>query len=229
MRAALRRAAPPLAAVAVLALPAGARAEWGGSVAVESDARFRGISLTDERPAARVTLGYDHASGGYAGASLGNVAFEGRGRYPALLGYAGITGAAAAGWRWDAGATYWHVAGMSRYDYAEAYAGVLGERWSARLFVSPDYYGGGARTAYVELDAGWPFAAGWRVAAHVGVLRRIDVGGAGARTDGRVSAAVQVGAVELQFAWVGVTTGGPYVASYDQRRSTLVASAAFAF
>ena len=229
MQATLRRAAPRLAALAVLALPAGARAEWGGSVVLESDARFRGISLTDERPAAHVTLGYDHAGGGYAGASLGNVAFEGRGEYPALLGYAGITGAVGAGWRWDAGATYWHVAGLSRYDYGEAYAGVLGERWSARLSLSPDYYGGGARTAYAELDAGWPLAAGWRVAAHVGVLRRVDVGGAGARADGRLAAAVQLGAVEVQLAWVGVTSVGPYVASYDQRRSTLVASAAFAF
>ena len=228
MLAALRRAAPPLAALALL-VPAGARAEWGGSVVVESDARFRGISLTDERPAARVTLGYDHAGGGYAGASLGNVVFEGRGEYAALLGYAGISGAAGAGWRWDAGATYWHVAGLSRYDYGEAYAGVLGERWSARLFLSPDYYGGGAHTAYVELDAGWPFAAGWRVAAHVGMLRRVDAGGAGVRSDGRLGAAVQVGAVELQLAWVGVSPGGPYVASYNQRRSTLVASAAFAF
>ena len=39
------------------------------SAAIESDYRFRGISLSDGKPDVRFNIGYDHKSGAYAGLS----------------------------------------------------------------------------------------------------------------------------------------------------------------
>lgn len=47
-----------------------AYAQVGASLSADTDFRYRGVSLTDGRPVARVTASYDHSSGGYGGASL---------------------------------------------------------------------------------------------------------------------------------------------------------------
>ena len=48
-------------------LVSGTRAEVSGSVTLVSDYRFRGVSLSDESPAAQFSLAYDNRSGWYAG------------------------------------------------------------------------------------------------------------------------------------------------------------------
>lgn len=72
MQAAFRRL--PLAATAVFALAMAvsrvADAEFSASATVESEYRFRGVALTDDKPDARIELSYDHPSGAYAGFSL---------------------------------------------------------------------------------------------------------------------------------------------------------------
>jgi len=51
----------------LLAFSGASNAQFGASLGVESDARFRGISLSGGRPDLRLSLSYDHASGVYAG------------------------------------------------------------------------------------------------------------------------------------------------------------------
>ena len=46
-----------------------AHAQMSGSIGIQSDYRFRGISLTGRQPVVTLDLAYDHPSGLYAGAS----------------------------------------------------------------------------------------------------------------------------------------------------------------
>jgi uncharacterized protein (TIGR02001 family) len=225
-------------------LHAASRAQVGGSVLLESDQRFRGVSLSGGRPAARLTVAYDHPGGGYAGASATGVAFDAGERRLALLGYLGYGGRMSNGLAWEAGGTYAHYAGDSRYDYGEAFAGLSGQRWSARLHHSPDYFGLGVRTVYAELGAGSPLGEAGRVFGHVGALVRL--GGApstagydrAAPDGGRVRYDARLGgawrllrAGEVQLAWVGGSggEGGFYPAAAGQGRSAVVLSTSYAF
>ena len=233
-RAALTRLKKTGSLLLLLLAPAAAHSQVGGSVVAETDYRFRGVSLSSQRPDLRLTLAYDHPGGAYAtyaGLSATTVEFEPEGRRASLLGYAGFTGSvgpAGHGWRWDAGLTYTRTAGESRYDYGEVHAGLLGEHASLRLYLSPDYFGSGAATAYLELDAGWLLAPPWRLFAHLGSLQRLD-GGEGRRIDTRLGAGLRAGELELQLAWVSNWRDGLYPVAYEQRRSTLVFSASVAF
>ena len=222
------RALRGFALAASLLAPSWAEAQLGGSVVVESDYRFRGVSLSSERPNLRLTLSLDHASGAYGGVSASGVEFERGRRLASLLSYAGFSAPFGTTLRWDIGATYTHAAGDARYDYGEAYAGLIGERWSLRAYLAPDYFGSGARTAYAELDAGWPLGTRRRLFAHLGALRRLGAPSS-SRVDVRAGAGWRIGEGELQLAWVGVQRSGPFATTYDQRRNTLVLSASYAF
>ena len=59
-----------LACVFSCALAGAAHAQLGGSVAVDTDDRYRGVSLGDSQPGLRLTLNYDAPERWYAGASL---------------------------------------------------------------------------------------------------------------------------------------------------------------
>ena len=38
------------------------------------------------------------------------------------------------GWAWEVGATLSHFGGDADHDYGEAFGGLIGEGWSARLY-----------------------------------------------------------------------------------------------
>lgn len=78
-----KKIAPALLAgllTGILAFPAQAQEEegwwYGGSFLLTSDYVFRGVSQTDEGPAAQGSLDFGHASGFYAGAWASNVDFD---------------------------------------------------------------------------------------------------------------------------------------------------------
>lgn len=225
-----------LVALPLLLLTAAARGQFSASVLAESDYRFRGVSLSDEDPDLHLSLAYDHASGWYAGASATGVELEPRQRDAELLGYLGYaqrpTGP---GTRpaWELGAAVAHFAGAAHYDYLEVYAGVLEQRWNARLYYSPDYFGRGVRTAYAELNGGWPLAPTLRAFGHAGALLRLagpaPPGAQRWRYDTRVGLSLAVDACELQLAWVWSSRGGPYPAAYEHKRSAVVLSASYFF
>lgn len=206
-----------------------AQAQWGATLGVESDLRFRGVSLSDGRPDLRLSLSYDHASGAFAGASATQVEFV-RGRHALqLLGYAGYVARVAPGIGAEFGITSSVFSGNARYNYTEAFAGVLGERMSLRAYYAPDYFGFGQATVYVELDANAPLAPRWRVFGHAGALTALVCqaveDGRRTRTDLRVGLGFAAApSLDVQLAWVTATGGGPYVVEYSTRRSTAVLS-----
>ena len=218
--------------IAGLALAAPAQAQLGATAGVDSDYRYRGVSLSDSQPSVRLTLNYDAAERWYAGVSATSARLAGQDNYTQLLGYVGWSMPAFAGQSLEVGLDGSHFAGISGYDFAEAYAGLLGDRWSARLYFAPNYYGQGVRTLYAELNAYLALDPRSRLFAHVGVLYPISGAvGEADRTRGDVSlgAALVLRSWDLHVAWVAATHGGPYPAVYGGRASALVAGVSFAF
>lgn len=227
-RAAGRAALTAALLLVSCASSAQAQLQIGGSLAVETDYRFRGISLSDEQPDARASIVLDHAGGAYAGASITAVKFPAYPRGAGLLAYGGYTAALTGTLRWEAGATWSHYPGdTSFYDYGEVYVGLLAPRWSLRGYYAPDYFGLGERTVYLEANGSRPIALAWQLIGHLGVLQPTD--GSAARFDVRLGAVWRVGEVDLQLAWVGVRGGHIYPSGYGQRDDTLVLGAAWSF
>jgi uncharacterized protein (TIGR02001 family) len=93
-----------------------------GGVAVVSDYRFRGVSLSDKDFAVQPTLTIKHESGLYAGVWGSNLA-ENAGDDIEVDLYAGFAGGDAI--TYDIGATYYVYPGVSAFNYVE-FTGKLG-------------------------------------------------------------------------------------------------------
>jgi uncharacterized protein (TIGR02001 family) len=219
--------------VVMIGLSAAACGQTAVSLNAETDYRFRGVSLSRSKPDARLNLDYDDPRGWYAGASATAAQFNTGSREAQWLAYLGWVQRAAGALGWEIGATTTHFAGDSTYDYAEAYVGLIAERWNSRAYVSPSYFGAGNRTVYAEVNGGTPLQSPWRVFAHLGALAATGSVRAGhgrrVRFDGRFGVAAAIGNGELQLAWVGAGRGGLYPVSYSERRQAWVLSAIVAF
>lgn len=211
-----------------------ARADVGATLSVQTDARERGVSYTGNRPGAQVGLSWDGASGWYAGMSLARFRFDANRRGGWLRAYGGRVFELRPGLDAEGGLVLHRYEGLSRYDYAEAYAGLLGEGWTVRLHHAPDDYGSGQRTLYGEANLRWPATAPLAAVGHVGVLRSHGASRwvnqpyndhGSTRVDLRAGASWQLGERwELQLAWVSASRGGPVMFSSVTRRSTAVLS-----
>ena len=211
-----------------------AQAQFAASAGVDSEYRFRGVSLSDGRPGLRLSLSYDHPGGAYAGTSATEAELARGQRYTQLLGYAGFVTRTEQGCSWEFGLSASHFGGDSSYDYAEVFAGLLTERWSLRVYYAPDYFGRGQATAYAELDGHLALAPPWRLFGHAGALAVVggvvDRDTRTTRTDLRAGLGLTVASFDVQLAWVGASRGGPYPADYGGMRRTgwvLSASASF--
>lgn len=217
-----RRAALALAAM-LLAGPA--LAQWSGSIGAESDYRFRGESLGGGRPTLRLGVNYDGASGWYGGASATQTQLEPGERYAQVLGYVGRVHRLGPAASVEIGATQSVFVADRRYDFAEAYAGLLFSSGSVRLAWSPDYFGRHVRTAYLDANAHLPLAGRARLLAHAGVLVPLSSAPSyaladanRARADVRTGIGWSAGSLDLNLTWSGVTRGGPPPVSPPQRR-----------
>ncbi|MBV8503170.1 MAG: hypothetical protein JO006_15820 [Paucibacter sp.] len=203
-------------------------ADVGGSLAVQSDTRWRGLSYSDGKPQAQASVAVDHADSGlYGGALLTRVSFDYDRDSTAAQLYAGRVFRLQPGLDTEFGAQYTHFAALTRYDYGEVFAGLLGEAWNTRLYLSNDYFGSGQRSAYVELNLQQPLPWGLSGQAHVGWLRGIGRArwpnpDGDSRPDWRIGVARRMGVFEAQLGWVGATRGGPYTWVSAAHREALV-------
>ena len=108
------------AAVAAWLLAGPAHGQLGATVAVDSDYRSRGVSLSDSNPSPRLTLNYEGAQRWYAGASATRAALTEQDTYPQLIGYAGWVASAVDGRSIEIGVVGSTFAGCSCYDFLEA-------------------------------------------------------------------------------------------------------------
>ncbi|CAM3660666.1 TorF family putative porin [Roseateles saccharophilus] len=215
------------------ALLAGAvRADVGATLSLQTDSRDRGLSYSGNRPSAQLGLTWDGDAGGYAGALLTHARFDAEHQGAWLRVYGGRVVALRPGLDGEAGLLWNRFERLSQYDFAEVYAGLLGERWSLRLHHSPNYYGSGQRSVYGEFNLRWPLGPEVAAFGHAGVLR-----GRGAalpayveplgptRIDLRAGLSWQLGrGCELQLAWVTASRGGPYTWTDPTRRRAAVLS-----
>ena len=216
----------------LLAAAAPVHAQLGASVAIDSDYRFRGVTLSESGPTARASFNYDAANGCYGGASATRVELARGDRYLQVLGYAGCAVPVSVGRHVESGLAFLHFSGDAGYDFAEPYVGLLAERWSARVHLAPDYFGRNVSTIYAELDGHTLLDEHFRLFGHVGAIVRIagDAGGASrSRADVRVGVGWAMRGVDARLAWNAASRGGPYPAVYDKPRSAWVASASYSF
>ena len=228
----MRRGCGLMSAIVATLIAQSAHAQLSTTIAVDSDYRYRGVSLSNSNPSARLTVNYEGADRWYAGASATRARLTEHDTYPQLTAYAGWLAGAIDRASVELGIVGSHFVGSSGYDFFEGYVGLLAREWSARVYLSPDYYGRGIATAYVELNAHVPLDDRARVFAHVGALAPLQSasGDAGkTRGDASVGAGVVVRGWDLHVAAVAASPGGPYPAVYDGRHATVVVGASFSF
>lgn len=228
---------PALSAAVALALllsVGGAAAQASGSVALLSDYRFRGLSLSDGDPSAQLGLNYDSPQGWYAGAQAAGANLRER-DMAQLTAYGGLARRLASGWSWEAGASASRFSRARDSDYGEWYAGLASERVGLRLYFSPHYFGRDMRTAYVEANGLYPLGDKLKLVAHGGALRYLprDGDGPAARYDARLGLAAALADWNVQLAWVAASSGGSSVGASSYytapSRQALVLSVAYTF
>jgi len=204
-----------------------ARAQFNVSVAVDSDDRFRGLSLSDGRPVLSASVGFDQAGGVYLGASVADqpgARLTGYGQY---LGYAQRLNTDIA---WDVGVNNQYLtdyAGKNSYiHYSEIYSGLSIGQFSSHIYFSPDYFKPDAKTIYVDINGAIRPAGGWRLFAHAGALTPLQSGGA-EHYDLSAGVARQFKAFELHVSWSGASPAQPQ--STTRNRSGLELGAAYFF
>lgn len=191
-------------------------AQVSGSVAVVSDYRYRGVSLSDHQPALQLSIAYDHADGWYAGAFASSVqraqGADGADGAAHLVSYLGYARRLRNGLSWEAGAEYAALVGASRYDYPEVYIGLASDHLSGRLYVAR-YSGAASPAVYAEFNGAHPLSEHTRLLGHLGWLYRSDSGGADPdpqrpldpqrlRFDLRAGLGITLSGFDLQMAWV---------------------------
>ena len=228
----MRRGCGLMSAIVATLIAQSAHAQLSTTIAVDSDYRYRGVSLSNSNPSARLTVNYEGADRWYAGASATRARLTEHDTYPQLTAYAGWLAGAIDRTSVELGIVGSHFVGSSGYDFFEGYVGLLAREWSGRVYLSPDYYGRGIATAYVELNAHVPLDERARVFAHVGALAPLQsaAGDAGkTRADVSVGAGIVVRSWDLHVAGVAATRGGPYPAVYNGRHATVVVGASLSF
>jgi len=189
-----------------------ARAQVTGNVVLTSDYRFRGISLSDDRPAAQLAVAYDlPGSGWYAGGMASSARLDEQ-NDAQLLGYAGFAKRVLPDLSWEAGVQYSRFTGQEAYPYAEAYVGVTYRQLVARLYYAPDYFNSGIPVLYAELNASHALTDHWYLLGHLGGLRRNGSAAVEAtgryRTDVRLGLGLAIGAYNAQLSWTDLR--GPH-------------------
>lgn len=222
----------PLALAALTLAPplAPAHAQVTAEVELQTDYRTRGYSLSDERPVATASVGYDHLSGFYLGGSLTGVWADDEPRLLTAQGYAGYAFRLSPDLAADAGVVQTHYGSANSFgrsiDYTEFYAGVSGANLSSHLFYSPDYYGLGLATLYGQVEGSVELAPRVSLHAHLGHLQYLEQPAAyriPSRQDWRLAAVRRAGATTLSLAASGRIQRG------DHRDTALVAGIVRAF
>jgi uncharacterized protein (TIGR02001 family) len=224
-----------LGAVLLTAAPR-ANAQAGAAVSIFSDDRFRGYSLSDERPVGTVDLSYDASNGLYGALSGSAVATRHEGLQP--LGFqlnAGYAKRLSPTLTLDLGITHAHYFTYASRgpgkDYTEAYAGLGGKLLSGRISISPDYLKRDLWTAYGEINGNVPAGKELHFTGHVGMLipfeSRVDYQRYRPEFDWRLGVARDFGPVTVSIVWSGLQRGRDLYQERSYGRRALVFGVAY--
>jgi uncharacterized protein (TIGR02001 family) len=227
-----------LVAILVLCTAIPAKAQVGASVTLQSDYRYRGRSISDQRPALSLSLSYDHKSGAYLGGTLtaGETRYDGV-RALRYVAYAGYALRPTAGPGFDFGVSRYHVADYRvrkrTAEYNEIYGGLLTDHFSFRLNYAPNYYQSGLKTVYADISGTVRPSDSIRLFAHAGMLApvggRNDPGARRRRYDLSAGVSKQFTKCEISATW---TTIDPQVIFSDgskDKQNALVLTLSYFF
>ncbi len=209
-------------ALSALLFAAEACAQVSGSFTLVSDYRFRGVSLSDSRPAAQLSIAYDHADGWYTGVYASSVRLaRWSGVDVQLLPYLGYARRVRPGLSWELGAEYAMFSGGLGYDYPEFYVGLASDHLNGRIYYASRYFDDDSPFVYAELNGARELSKHLRLLGHVGRSWRNGSSRAGDgpgqhRFDARAGIGLTLEAFELQLAWV-TTDGRGRRRSIDRR------------
>ena len=204
-----------LALGASLGLTTAAQAQISAAIGVQSDYRFRGVTLTDRQPVVTLDLAYDHPSGFYAGGSAIGVNADGF-RALGFIEYAGYARPVGRDLSLDVGVNNQNLTQYASkfysLNYSEFYVGVIGRHLSAHVYYSPNYIRPGIDALYADIDGSMKPAENWRLFAHAGTTAPIGgPPGRHQRYDLRAGVARQFGSFELQASVTSTTPAPPAV------------------
>lgn len=214
-----------------------ASAQVGIAASVFSDDRFRGYSLSDDRPVAILDVSYDAPDGLYGAASGIFVASRDDGIQPLGIELnAGYAKTLKSGVALDVGVTrssYSHYSSRGPgKSYTEGYVGLAGKLLSARLSASPDYLKFSTWTVYGELNGHVPIGSKLRLIAHVGLLVPFRPYHADQdyrrEFDWRLGIAKDIGRATLSAAWTGVHRGQDIYQDPERPHSAFVVGLTYA-
>lgn len=214
-----------------------AAAQLGANLTLQSDYRYRGRSISDEKPALTFNVAYDHDSGVYLGGNVTAAKTDDDGvqavRY---VTYAGYAIRPARGPAFDIGVSNYHALdyrGAKRtFTYSEIYGGVLTDRFSFRLHYAPDYYETGADTIYADLAGAVRPRPDVRLFAHAGVLTPLGGrtrGGLRTRYDFSLGVAKQFADCEVSATWTRIDPQVVFAGGRREKRDALVLAASYFF
>jgi uncharacterized protein (TIGR02001 family) len=199
---------------ALLSIAGSVHGEVSGTISVVSDYRYRGISLSDNEPAAQLGIAYDDPLGWYVGGFVSTVESS-------VYGTNGVQAIAYGGYAWrmpsglsfEAGADYSVVTAAPRYDYPEVYVGFAYQNLSGRAYYSPRYLGQDSAAVYGELNLAQPVLEHARLLVHVGLLGSDSKTIYGTRSapvfDFAIGGGVDWQGFNVQLSWVGVNRYSP--------------------
>ena len=211
-------------------------AQLSGSVALVSDYRYRGVTLSQNKPAAQLTVAYDDAQHWYAGAfvSTAGLAASANRELHAIpfVGYAWRT---RSGVTWDVGVDYSTFTGPQSYDYPEVYGGVAFENISARVYYARRYLGESSDAIYGEVNGAHPIIDRVRLLVHAGVLHTNGRDPYRAWTgccifDARVGVGIDFDPFHIEVSWVGIsaaTAAYPITGVRSRNHAVLTLSRSF--
>jgi uncharacterized protein (TIGR02001 family) len=212
-------------------------AQFSGNASLVSDYRYRGVSLSDNKPAAQLGVVYDDASGWYGGAFASTVQLV----YPTkrelqVVSFVGYARRMPSGLSWEAGANYSVVTGPQSYSYPQVYLGVASENVSARLYYAPRYFGQDANVIYGEIAASRPLLDRVRLVMHGGVLQNNSAGAYYPQPDHHVfdvsvGLALDLDQFNVQLTWVGISSANaPYpVTETGSKKNSAVLTLSWSF
>ena len=189
------------------------RAQISGSLDVMSDYRYRGISLSDNKPAVRASINYDAVNNWYAGASTTSAQLgKDEGNELQLLVYLGRAILGRAGYVGDAGivsSVFSHHRGAG---YTELYLGITQQNITGRIAYSPNYFGLHSSSIYAEMNMVYPPDSRFRLLGHFGVLhganyRATTTANNNLQPDFSAGVALDFGGQETQLTWSTLIKG----------------------
>lgn len=200
-----------------------------------SDYRYRGVSLSDDRPAVQGSLAYDDPTGWYGGMFASSIRFpDSGGTGVQAIPFVGYAGRVESGWSFEGGVNATITRGSRDYDYQEIYGGFAFRNVSGRVYWSPRYYGQPAHAIYGEINGALPITDQVRLLGHAGVLSRDRPNSYVPRPDAlydlQAGIGVDLDGVNVQLSFIGLfPSDAAYAVARGTRRNTVIIGVSRAF